>query len=231
MKFAHKLRKLGDPLTYTRAWRRVEQRLDPIPVKPLLEKIDQARLREIQARYAASSEHYAKYLNSFETFFKRNVRRIQYLNLHRSPPADLLDLGCGAGFFLFVAKQFGHRCLGLDTDDDAIFSELMRLFDLPRVIWRIKAFEPLPDFEKSFDWITAFSTAFQGAREDSWRWGAAEWKFFLDDLERRLKPGGRIFFGLNPSYDGKYYTTEILDLFLSHGAKVERENVLFPPKR
>ena len=29
-----------------------------------------------------------------------------------------------------------------------------------------------------------------------------EWKFFLDDLDRHLKPGGRIFFGLNPSYTG-----------------------------
>ena len=53
----------------------------------------------------------------------------------------------------------------------------------------------------------------------------------MSDLERHLKPGGQIFFGLNPAYQGNYYTPEILEVFLRRGAAVERENVLFPPKR
>jgi hypothetical protein len=57
-----------------------------------------------------------------------------------------------------------------------------------------------------------------------------EWEFFLGDLERRLKSGGRIFFGLNPAYDSSYYTPGILRLFQKFGAKVERENVLLPPR-
>lgn len=193
-------------------------------------RIDQSRLRAIQTRYASSSEFYAKYVD-VPRYLKLNIRRVQDLRLHRSPPQEVLDLGSGGGFFLFILKQYGHRCSGLDTDESPIFSELTELFDVPRKIWTIKAFEPLPDLGQKFDWITAYSTAFQGAHMHSWRWGPEEWRFFLDDLDRQLKPGGRVFFALNPSYAGEYYTPEIFDLFLSHGATVERENVLFPPKK
>ena len=47
---------------------------------------------------------------------------------------------------------------------------------------------------------------------------------------RVLKPGGRIFLALNPSGPTKqFYTPELRDFFLSRGASVERENILFPP--
>jgi hypothetical protein len=49
----------------------------------------------------------------------------------------------------------------------------------------------------------------------------------LRDLQHYLAPGGKILFGLNPSYNGGYYTPEILDLFLSRGADVERERISF----
>jgi hypothetical protein len=49
----------------------------------------------------------------------------------------------------------------------------------------------------------------------------------LRDLQHHLTPGGKIFFGLNPSYNGGYYTPEISDLFLSRGADVERERIFF----
>ena len=48
----------------------------------------------------------------------------------------------------------------------------------------------------------------------------------IRDLKRHLKPGGRIFFGLNPTDEGNYYTPDVLHVFLKHGAVVERENVL-----
>ena len=185
---------------------------------PLLEKIDLNRLREIQARYASSSEHYAKYLD-LERYLKLNIERVQQLKLQRSPPQDVLDLGCGGGFFLFILQHYGHRCLGLDIDEFPLFTDLTQLFGVPRKVWTIKAFEPLPDLGRKFDWITAFSTAFHGKGEQSWQWGVEEWKFFLDDLNRHLKPGGRIFFGLNPSYAGEYYTPEIAQAFSRAAAR------------
>jgi SAM-dependent methyltransferase len=198
-------------------------------MRPLLAKLDQNRLREIQIRYASSSEHYAKYLD-LKRYLKLNIERVQQLKLQRSPPLDVLDLGCGGGFFLFILQRYGHRCLGLDIDEFPLFTDLTQLFDVPRKVWTIKAFEPLPDLGRKFDWITAFSTAFHGKQEQSWQWGAKEWKFFLDDLNCHLKPDGRIFFGLNPSYAGEYYTPEIAKLFQSRGAEIERAFILFPPR-
>jgi len=46
-------------------------------------------------------------------------------------------------------------------------------------------------------------------------------------LRRHLAPEGKIFFGLNPLYDGDYYTSELRDLFISRGANVERERIFF----
>jgi hypothetical protein len=112
-----------------------------------------------------------------------------------------------------------------------MFAELTELLGVARKNWTIRAFEPLPDLGRRFDWITAFSTAFQGRDMHSWQWGAEEWRFFLDDLDRHLKTGGRIVLVLNPAYRGRYYTPEILDLFLGRGARVERENVIFPAKK
>ena len=75
-------------------------------IEPFLSKIDGQRLRDIQQRYAGSSDRYAKYAD-VEHWLKINIPRVRELKLDRSPPKQILDLGCGAGFFLFVAKQLG----------------------------------------------------------------------------------------------------------------------------
>ncbi len=237
MALTGEIAKLTQPITYRRAWRKVQRRLHPIAVAPLLAQIDQTRLDAMRREHLAAArsyvsyrQHYVKYLE-VERFLRLNIARVQDLKLHRSPPLDVLDIGCGGGFFLFILKHFGHRGLGLDTEEIPMFTDLIDLFGLERKIATVRAFEPLPDLGRKFDWITAFSTAFNGSVGQDWRWGVAEWEFFLDDLAHHLKPGGRIFFGLNPAYDGHYYTPEILALFLRRGARVEREDVLIAPTR
>ena len=155
--------------------------------------------------------------------------RAQDLKLHRSPPLSALDLGCGGGFFLFVLQHLGHTGLGLDIDEFPLFTELLDLFQVERRIWTIRPHEPLPDLGRKFDLITAFSIDFNRDSKRDWWWGPSEWAFFLDDLKRHLNPGGRIFLGLNPGKNKEFYTRELRDFFLSRGAWVERENVLFPP--
>jgi hypothetical protein len=39
------------------------------------------------------------------------------LGLDQSPPIDILDLGLGAGYFLYVCQRLGHRVVGLDRPD------------------------------------------------------------------------------------------------------------------
>jgi SAM-dependent methyltransferase len=226
MKLYRKIFKFTEPLTYRRGWRRAQRSIFRVPLGPMLAQVDKERAREIQRRYADSTAGYAKYAN-IEPWLRLNRERVQDLKLHRSAPKRVLDLGCGGGFFLFILKNLGHSVLGLDVERVALFSELLKLFGVPRVVWRIGAFEPLPDLGQKFDWITAFSVNFNLHHPSKERWGTMEWDFLLRDLQHHLVPGGKIFFGLNPVYDGDYYTPELRDLFLSRGANIERERIFF----
>ncbi len=226
MKLSRKILKFTEPLTYRRGWRRAQRSIFRVPLEPMLAQIDWEHAREIQQRYANSTAGYVKYAD-IEPWLRLNRERVQDLNLHRSPPKRVLDLGCGGGFFLFILKNLGHSVLGLDVERVPLFGELLELFGVPRVVYRINAFEPLPDLGQKFDWITAFSVNFNLYHPSKERWGTAEWDFLLRDLQNHLAPGGKIFFGLNPSYNGDYYTPEIHDLFLIRGANVERERILF----
>ena len=57
MKLSHKIAKLGSPLTYRRAVRRIRRRVFPIRTTTLLEKIDQERLRALQEQYGLWVTH------------------------------------------------------------------------------------------------------------------------------------------------------------------------------
>src|SRR5437660_11115620 len=159
MKLSRKILKFTNPLTYRRGWRRAQRSVFRVPLGPMLAEIDRKRAREIQQRYANSTAGYAKYAN-IEPWLRLNRERVQDLKLHRAAPKRVLDLGCGGGFFLFILKKLGHSVLGLDIDQVSLYAELLNIFDVPRVVWRIKAFEALPDLGQKFDWITAFSINF-----------------------------------------------------------------------
>lgn len=233
MKFSESLEKIGQPLTYRRAWRRLRRALYPVKTERLYARIDEERLRALQKKYSALSpetpslwRHYAKYLD-VKKHLRQNIERAQDFNLHRLPPKDILDIGCGGGFFLFVAQALGHRALGFDVSGIPVFDDLVELLGVDRREYRVTRLEKLPDFGKKFDLITAFATAFHGGHEDSWRWGKEEWDFFLTDLKGHLNPNGRIFLDLNAAYEGAYYTPEILEIFRKHGGAIERSLVSF----
>jgi SAM-dependent methyltransferase len=227
LKLTRKIGKLAQPLTYRRGWRRVQRYLFPLPLDAISRDIDPVKLREIQQRYERSPAGYAKYAN-IVPWLRLNRERVQDLELHRSAPKHVLDLGCGGGFFLFILKSLGHSGLGLDTGQVPLYAELLELFGVERIIWTIRPFEPLPNLATSFDWITAFSVSFNTDRLTQRLWDVEEWDFFLRDLQRHLAPAGKIFLGLNPSFSGDYYTPELRDLFVSRGAEIEREKVFFP---
>jgi SAM-dependent methyltransferase len=228
VKLSHKIAKLGRAESYKRGWRRVRRKFQPIPVAPLLASLDQSRVRQIQEKYASSPVQIAKYAD-VERYMKLNVERVQDLGLNRSPRQDILDLGCGGGFFLYICQQLGHCVLGLDLEWYPVFTDLLNLFGVERKTWEIKAFQPLPDLGQKFDWITAFSTGFNRVRKKPWR--VPEWQFFLDDLGKYLKPNGKIFFALNPEgRGGQYYDSALRDFFVSRGAQIERERIFFPAK-
>jgi SAM-dependent methyltransferase len=229
VKLSYKFAKIFCREAQRRGWRRFQRKLYPIPLQPLLDRIDHHRLREIQGRYATAPTNATKYLD-VERWLKTNIERVQDLKLNRLPSHNIVDLGCGAGYFLFICQQLGHRCLGMDIDTFPMFGELTALLGVERRVWEIKALEPLPDLGRKFDLITAFSVTFN-RQSESQLWTPNEWGFFLDDLEQHhLNPGGRIFLALNPQHGGWFYTAEVRDYFVRRGATIERERILFESK-
>lgn len=131
------------------------------------------------------------------------VARGVLLGLHRSRPLRILDLGCGAGWFLLACRHWGHEAVGLDLDVFELYNRLIQALDIHRHVHRIEPQSPLPDIGR-FDLVTAFYPMFDSAwmRVDGsvhfTRWEASDWAFFLEDLRSRvLRPDGRVYLKLN----------------------------------
>lgn len=203
-------------------WRR------PLNIKKLLRDIDQRKLDIVCQKYRVPGEVKAwpKYTN-VDPWIENAVLHVRSLRLDRGPKLSILDIGSGAGYFLFVLKHLGHEVFGLDLDEPQFYGEMFGLLGLERVIWRIEAFQPLPSIARKFDLITAFAICFNGHGSDK-VWGPKEWEFFLDDLNNRyLNPRGRVVLALNPEPYGRY-TLELRDFFIRRGAAIERNRIWIP---
>jgi SAM-dependent methyltransferase len=199
----------------------------PLDVASVVQTIDRERFEEIRRRYAVDNpgEDWPKYLD-LEHWIDINIRRVRRLELDLAPRQRILDLGCGAGYFAYLAQLLGHDVTGLDIDDVAMFSDITRLLGVPRVIHQIRPFTPLPDFNEKFDLITAFMVCFNNHKRAD-LWSVPEWSFFLDDLAKHIAPGGRVWLELNREYDGTCYTPELRELFEQRGARIDNHRVKF----
>src|SRR5205823_10695609 len=128
----------------------------PLDTRRVIETIDPEGFEHIRQRYAVANPgaDWPKYLD-LDRWIEINIRRIREVELDLMRPKRILDLGCGAGYFLYIAQLLGHEGLGLDLDHLPMFRDITRLLGVRRVIRKIKAFNPLPDLGK-FDVITAF---------------------------------------------------------------------------
>ena len=231
MRLSHKLGKLADPRVVQSAKRHFRRmvltrrfifRLDP---EEIIASIDQAQFQAIYDRYAVDDPGmgWRKYLD-LDRWIAINLRRVQDLELDWGRRKSILDLGSGTGFFLYICHWLQHRTLGLDTNDVPMFGEMFRALGLQRIISRVEAFQPLPAFDRKFDLITAFMICFNGHKSPA-LWGPKEWSFFLDDLETRLNPGGRIRLGLNRENDGSFYSEKLRRFFVDRGAEIDRHRI------
>ena len=229
-KLPHKLHKLVNGESLASIRRHTLRLLRPnrfrLETKPVIETIDPKRFEQIRQRYSVkgSSPDWPKFLN-LERWININIRRVREIGLDVTRPKRILDLGCGTGYFLYIAQLLGHEGLGLDLDRLPMFADLTSLLGVRRVIWQIKAFEPLPDLGK-FDLITAFLICFNRHKQAD-VWGVPEWEFFLNDLAKHLTPRGRVWFELNQEYDGTFYAPELKEFFQRRGAKIDRHKVIF----
>lgn len=229
MDLRHRLSKLVNGAALRSFRNYTYRRLHPIRVEEVLAEINQEALARIREEYAVPGElmHWPKYVDA-PRWLRLNIRRAQELRLNtRRRPLRILDLGSGGGYFLVVSRFLGHSGMGLDIDDPPMYGDMFEAFGLSRVIWTIKAFEPLPDLGERFDLVTAFSICFNEHKQPG-VWGPKPWEFLLQDLKHRfLKPAGEIFLGLNPEADGTFYTPGLREFFLDRGATIDRSKVWF----
>jgi len=231
VRFDHKIKKLlsGQGLASARkhTLRSLRANRFSLEKKRVIETIDPVAFERIRQRYAVNNptEDWRKYLD-LDRWIAINIRRIRDIELDLARRKRILDLGCGAGYFLYVAQLLGHTGLGLDLDRTRMFAEITSLLGVRRVIQRIRAFHPLPDFGEKFDLITAFMICFNSHRRPN-LWGVAEWDFFLDDIAKHLAPRGRIWLELNRESDGTIYTPELKEFFLKRGARIDEHKIMF----
>jgi SAM-dependent methyltransferase len=231
VRFQHKIRKLVDGRSLVSARKHTLRLLRtgrfPLNKKRVIETIDPVAFDQIRKRYAVANPgaDWPKYLD-LDRWIGVNIRRIRQVELDLARPKHILDLGCGAGYFLYIAQLLGHSGLGLDMDCLSMFREVTRLLGVRRMVQRIEAFRPLPDFGQKFDLITAFMVCFNNHKMPD-LWKVAEWEFFLDDLAKHLTLRSRVWLELNQEYDGSFYTPELKAFFRKRGARINEQKVIF----
>lgn len=169
---------------------------------PLMERPEVKAALAMVEQFKQQDEtlHYGKYVDIVR-YIPLNLRRVYSLGLHRTGPLSILDMGAGAGFFLYCCKAHGHDVLGFDADDGEFYAKMHEALGVRCLVQAIHPQTPLPDFGRKFDCITAFAVCFH--RVGGVPWSADDWRFFLEDLLRNhCTDRGMIHLQLNDAPKG-----------------------------
>jgi SAM-dependent methyltransferase len=205
----------------------------PISSRRILGTLDRAELERLRQHYPYRPN--ARRINAYEDaayWISVNVERAQDLWLDRAPPLRIFDLGCGAGYFLYVCRLLGHKGVGLDTDEEPLFHGTTALLNVRRVISRIEARVPLPDLGEKFDLVTSHRVCFHRITRNEkgqWvEWTPRDWEFFIENIRSRfLETNGRLLLEFHPRSNGtSFFTPELRACFLSQGARIFRSKAL-----
>ena len=194
--------------------------------------MDAAKLRrlweEVEPEYRRSPTCAAKYAIPRE-WLLLNALRAGELGLDAAAGLRILDIGCGPAFFVAVTRALGHQTEGVDAPpaymtvvEQRVYSRLIEILKCEQCIspLLIERYIPLPYADERFDLITAFWICFNRHRQPD-EWGPEEWRFFVEDAVRKLRPGGRLYLDLNenPERYGelRFYDAPTLEYFRSVG--------------
>ena len=200
----------------------------------LLDGLDLSAFEAI-CRSATSTRHKHKY-GDLSVHMGPAWKAAKRLGVDKSPPLDILDIGLGAGYFLYVCQKLGHRGVGLDRPGFQLWQGIREWLGVNHVIEHtIGPNTRLPEIGR-FDLATAYACPFNYVRDENRLWRLSEWSFFLDHLrDDVLKPNGRLVLkqrlrypgGLEP---GREETDQFAQLCRQRGAG-EGPLLIFDPLR
>jgi 2-polyprenyl-3-methyl-5-hydroxy-6-metoxy-1,4-benzoquinol methylase len=230
MKLGHKIRKLVDPDIVASTREHLHRALHPLSSRKFQDEL------QANSAWVALRDKYPRGVKEVHRFadtkfwIRRNVERAQDLSLDRKPARHILDLGCGPGYFIYVAQKLGHTGVGLDLDEQPIFRDTLRLLNVRRIVHRIEPCQSLPAPERKFDLITSYLTCFhrlERVPDGNWRtWSPDQWQFFLDDIRtNQLQPAGTLLLEFHPQKNGQLYPADVRELFLRNNARLFRSRV------
>jgi SAM-dependent methyltransferase len=101
---------------------------------------------------------------------------------HNSPPARLLDFGCGAGEVVAKALDRGFDAIGIDSFDDMWVQYADRAAELKGRIKAVPIGTPFPFSDEFFD-IVVTNQVFEHVADPT---------FAIGELARVLRPGGTL---------------------------------------
>jgi len=187
--------------------------------------IDQSKFQAVIARHKSEGYDSYKYFDKRMWLRSKMMRAIE-LGLDKADSGSVLDLGCGAGYFLYCCKFLGHQVHGIDQPGYDFYTDMFACLGLSRTNERIEAYKPLSPLRTRFDIVTAHQICFNGHRTNS-LWGVSEWQFLLDDLEANvLNDGGIVALEFNEEPSIGFYTNELRDFFESKSARLFRGRVI-----
>jgi cyclopropane fatty-acyl-phospholipid synthase-like methyltransferase len=187
--------------------------------------IDQSKFADVIARHSSEGYDSHKYFDK-QHWLRSKMMRVVELGLDKSASSSVLDLGCGAGYFLYCCKYLGHSVHGLDLPHYEFYRDMIAMFGISRTGFRIEPHQSLPLLGKRFDVITAHQICFNGHKTEK-LWGVDEWDFFLNDLEENhLNPGGMIALEFNEEPAVGFYTKEVRKYFESRSTRIFRGRVI-----
>jgi len=172
-----------------------------------------------------------------------NISRYYQLNLKKKN-LNIVDLGCGAGYFVYFAGLKGHNALGLDRATSPefdpigpeVFNLMTNFFGIRKVSHNIQPFVPLPIEINNCDLITAFNAWFDGnylsgTERKYCPWDLKTWEYFLEDSISRLNSMGRLYLDVNEKWEyqkGYYYPQNFVEMLEKFPIKIKRfeKNIL-----
>lgn len=166
--------------------------------------IDTLDLNEIKKIGAKGHRYFGP---AIEKYIWEAIDVAYFLELHKTKNLNVLDIGCGAGWFVYVAKLLGHNANGIDkiVNEGAhvVYKAGYNLLKINVFGDLIYPFTPII-VDKKYDVVTTMRSFFP-TRPEVWK--KAEWKFFFEDLRDNVARtnGFKMFMSLNSGKKQKPY--------------------------